>query len=121
MVHIMHLLWQEVKQEKWLTQESQEIAWVHLESEGDKGILKYNVLEAENPSVDAVLMHEWEGDTEPSFLPLWIACCDECRTRNEVETCLTVDVLSLTSDMGVRDHVVRNLASRSVVRLRLGW
>ena len=34
---------QEVKQEKGLTQESQEVVWVHPESEGDKRILKYSV------------------------------------------------------------------------------
>ena len=44
-----------LKQEKWLTQESQEVVWMHPESEGDKGILKYSVMEAEKP-VDAELM-----------------------------------------------------------------
>ena len=61
-----------MKQEKRLTQESQEVVWVHPESEGDKGILEYSVIEAEKP-VDAVLMHKWRGVKEPSFLPLWIA------------------------------------------------
>ena len=71
-----------------------------LKAREDKGILKFSAMEVEN-TVDAVLMHEWEGVKEPSFLPLWIACCDECRTRNEVETCMTIDVLSSTSDVGV--------------------
>ena len=55
---------QEVKQEKGLTQESHEVVWIHPESEGDKGILKYNVMEK---PVDAVLMQEWEVVKEPSF------------------------------------------------------
>ena len=49
-----------MNQEKGLTQESQEVVWIHPESEGDRGILKYSVMKAEKP-VDAVLMQEWEG------------------------------------------------------------
>ena len=49
---IMCLMGQEVKQQKGLTQESQELVRIHPESEGDKGIFTYSVMEAEKPVRD---------------------------------------------------------------------
>ena len=88
---------------------------IHVRRDGLRGIRWH--------SVDS----EWEGrkcanrqntgTKEPSFPPLWIACCGECQTSNEVKPSVISDVryVSLTCDVGVRGHVLRCLLSQNFV------